>query len=268
MEDDDEFGDLYTDVLRPFSSSSSSTPQPTQPLSAPSYLHRPIDINDAVKDDDDEILHGNPPDPTNQNSIQITSFSAPRIRVLGDAESPIKGSIGDDTEVSFDIEEVNTGILEDSGPIIPGLTEDDSRKMEASAEISGGGGDWQDEEESDSEDDLQIVLNDNTHPGGTMGIDREIGDDDDDDEDGDPLVIVADGDGPNQAIEEQDWGGGEDGVAAAGGGAEGERKEGGEAVGKGNAVVGPKIGYSNHVYHHHPFHSQFKVSVVVVDVIC
>ncbi|KAJ6863366.1 hypothetical protein NC652_040042 [Populus alba x Populus x berolinensis] len=91
-----------------------------------------------------------------------------------------------------------------------------------------------------------------------MGIDREIGDDDDDDEDGDPLVIVTDGDGPNQAIEEKDWGGGEDGVAAVGGGAEGERKEGGEATGKGNAVVGPKIGYNNHGYHHHPFHSQFK----------
>ncbi|KAJ6743023.1 FIP1[III]-LIKE PROTEIN [Salix viminalis] len=258
MEDDDEFGDLYTDVLRPFSSSSSSTPQPAQPLSAPSFLHRPIDINDAVKDDDEEILHGNPPAPSNQNSFQTTSFSAPQVRVLGDAKSPIKGSIGEDSEVNFDIEEVNTGFLEDSGPIIPGLMEDDSRKMEASAEISGGDGDWEGEEDSDSEDDLQIVLNDDIHPVGTMGIDREIGDDDDDDEDGDPLVIVGDGDGPNQAMEEQDWGVSEDGVAAAGGGAEGERKEGGETVGKGNAVVGPKIGYSNHVYHHHPFHSQFK----------
>ncbi|KAG5243763.1 FIP protein [Salix suchowensis] len=258
MEDDDEFGDLYTDVLRPFSSSSSSTPQPAQPLSAPSFLHRPIDINDAVKDDDEEILHGNPPAPSNQISFQTTSFSAPQVRVLGDAKSPIKGSIGEDSEVNFDIEEVNTGFLEDSGPIIPGLMEDDSRKMEASAEISGGDGDWEGEEDSDSEDDLQIVLNDDIHPVGTMGIDREIGDDDDDDEDGDPLVIVGDGDGPNQAMEEQDWGVGEDGVAAAGGGAEGERKEGGETVGKGNAVVGPKIGYSNHVYHHHPFHSQFK----------
>ncbi|KAB5552805.1 hypothetical protein DKX38_010116 [Salix brachista] len=267
MEDDDEFGDLYTDVLRPFSSSSSSTPQPAQPLSAPSFLHRPIDINDAVKDDEEEILHGNPPAPSNQNSFQTTSYSAPQVRVLGDAKSPIKGSIGEDSEVNFDIEEVNTGFLEDSGPIIPGLMEDDSRKMEASAEISGGDGDWEGEEDSDSEDDLQIVLNDDIHPVGTMGIDREIGDDDDDDEDGDPLVIVGDGDGPNQAMEEQDWGVGEDGVAAAGGGAEGERKEGGETVGKGNAVVGPKIGYSNHVYHHHPFHSQFKVSVVVVDVL-
>ncbi|KAJ6698613.1 FIP1[V]-LIKE PROTEIN [Salix purpurea] len=259
MEDDDEFGDLYTDVLRPFSSSSSSTPQPAQPLSAPSFLHRPIDINDAVKDDEEEILHGNPPAPSNQNSFQTTSYSAPQVRVLGDAKSPIKGSIGEDSEVNFDIEEVNTGFLEDSGPIIPGLMEDDSRKMEASAEISGGDGHWEGEEESDSEDDLQIVLNDDIHPVGTMGIDREIGDDDDDDEDGDPLVIVGDGDGPNQAMEEQDWGVGEDGVAAAGGGAEGERKEGGETVGKGNAVVGPKIGYSNHVYHHHPFHSQFKM---------
>ncbi|KAJ6958258.1 hypothetical protein NC653_040046 [Populus alba x Populus x berolinensis] len=261
MEDDDEFGDLYTDVLRPFSSPLSSAPQP---LPAISSLHRPIDLNDAIKDDDDEILHvvshRNPSAPPNQNPIEITAFSAPQVRVLGDAESPIKGSIAEDRDLNFDIEDVNTGILEDSRPIIPGLMEDDSTKIEASAVVSGGGGggDWEEDEESDSEDDLKIVLNDNSHPGGPMGIDREIGDDDDDDEDGDPLVIVTDGDGPNQAIEEKDWGGGEDGVAAVGGGAEGERKEGGEATGKGNAVVGPKIGYNNHGYHHHPFHSQFK----------
>ncbi|KAL3566886.1 hypothetical protein D5086_032301 [Populus alba] len=262
MEDDDEFGDLYTDVLRPFSSPLSSAPQP---LPAISSLHRPIDLNDAIKDDDDEILHvvshRNPSAPPNQNPIEITAFSAPQVRVLGDAESPIKGSIAEDRDLNFDIEDVNTGILEDSRPIIPGLMEDDSTKIEASAVVSGGGGgggDWEEDEESDSEDDLKIVLNDNSHPGGPMGIDREIGDDDDDDEDGDPLVIVTDRDGPNQAIEEKDWGGGEDGVAAVGGGAEGERKEGGEATGKGNAVVGPKIGYNNHGYHHHPFHSQFK----------
>uniref|UniRef100_A0A6M2EBE5 Pre-mRNA polyadenylation factor Fip1 domain-containing protein n=1 Tax=Populus davidiana TaxID=266767 RepID=A0A6M2EBE5_9ROSI len=261
MEDDDEFGDLYTDVLRPFSSSLSSAPQPIPAISS---LHRPIDLNDAIKDDDDEILHvvshRNPSAPSNQNPIEIAAFSAPQVRVLGDAESPIKGSIAEDRDLNFDIEDVNTGILEDSRPIIPGLMEDDSTKIEASAVVSGGGGggDWEEDEESDSEDDLKIVLNDNSHPGGPMGIDREIGDDDDDDEDGDPLVIVTDGDGPNQAIEEKDWGGGEDGVAAVGGGAEGERKEGGEATGKGNAVVGPKIGYNNHGYHHHPFHSQFK----------
>ncbi|KAJ6673373.1 FIP1[III]-LIKE PROTEIN [Salix viminalis] len=267
MEDDDEFGDLYTDVLRPFSSSLSSS---RQTLSAHSSLHRPIDLNDAIKDEDDEILrvtsHRNLPPPSNQNSIEITSFSAPQVRVLGDAKSPIKGSIAEDRDLNFDIEDVNTEILEDSRPIIPGLMDGDSTKIEASSVVNGGGvgggkggGDWEEDEESESEDDLQIVLNDNSHPGGPMGIDREVGDDDDDDdEDGDPLVIIADNDGPNIAIEEQDWGGGEDGVAAAGGGAEGERKEGGEATGKGSAVVGPKIAYSNHGYHHHPFHSQFK----------
>ncbi|KAJ6372548.1 hypothetical protein OIU76_026950 [Salix suchowensis] len=266
MEDDDEFGDLYTDVLRPFSSSLSSS---RQTLSAHSSLHRPIDLNDAIKDEDDEILrvtsHRNLPAPSNQNSIEITSFSAPQVRVLGDAKSPIKGSIAEDRDLNFDIEDVNTEILEDSRPIIPGLMDGDSTKIEASSVVNGGGvgggkggGDWEEDEESESEDDLQIVLNDNSHPGGLMGIDREISDDDDDDEDGDPLVIIADNDGPNIAIEEQDWGGGEDGVAAAGGGAEGERKEGGEATGKGSAVVGPKIAYSNHGYHHHPFHSQFK----------
>ncbi|KAJ7979626.1 FIP1 [Quillaja saponaria] len=57
MEDDDEFGDLYTDVLRPFASSSTSVSQPQQPSPpAPSYIHRPIDLN--IQTDDDEILHG------------------------------------------------------------------------------------------------------------------------------------------------------------------------------------------------------------------
>ncbi|KAB1225994.1 hypothetical protein CJ030_MR1G018419 [Morella rubra] len=58
MEDDDEFGDLYTDVLRPFASvpSSSAAPEAQQGFSAPPSLHRPIDLN--LRSDDDEILYG------------------------------------------------------------------------------------------------------------------------------------------------------------------------------------------------------------------
>ena len=59
MEDnDDEFGDLFTDVLKPFASSSSlsSTLQPHQPLPAPPFLHRPIDLNLKSNNDDDGIV--------------------------------------------------------------------------------------------------------------------------------------------------------------------------------------------------------------------
>ena len=62
MEDDEEFGDLYTDVLRPFASSSSlsSTSQPHQPLPAPPSLHRPINLNLKSSNDDDRIVFGAP----------------------------------------------------------------------------------------------------------------------------------------------------------------------------------------------------------------
>ncbi|KAL0013552.1 hypothetical protein SO802_000621 [Lithocarpus litseifolius] len=62
MEDDDEFGDLYTDVLRPFASSSSlsSASQPRQPSPAPPSLHRPIDLNPKSSKDDDGIVFGAP----------------------------------------------------------------------------------------------------------------------------------------------------------------------------------------------------------------
>lgn len=284
MEDEDEFGDLYTDVLQPFSSSLSSAPQPQQRSPSPSLSHRSINLNLHKSKNgvhDDEILYGasgvNPPPPSDrtipisfQNSSATVNNSGAGPRVLGEKLPNNASDVTDfppdkqDKDITFDIEEGNTGLLANSGPMIPGLAVDaeDSKMNEANGGCGREGDeDW--EEDSDSEDDLQIVLNDTNH--GPMGMERGTmgdGDDDDDDEDGDPLVIVADGD-PNQPIEEQEWGVGEDATTAAG--AEGERKEGSEAAGKGNAVAGPKIGYSNHGYHH-PFHSQFKVSVVVVAI--
>ncbi|CAI9098869.1 OLC1v1035595C2 [Oldenlandia corymbosa var. corymbosa] len=134
------------------------------------------------------------------------------------------------------------------GLSIPGVSGVESRADPAADD------DW----DSDSDDDLQIVLNDNTH--GPMGMERIAGGamgDEDDDDDGDPLVIVADNHDPGHQpmiMEEQEWVG-ED----AGPGADGEKKEAGEA-GKVNGVAvpsAPKVGYGPHGYHH-PFHSQFK----------
>ncbi|KAG8651948.1 hypothetical protein MANES_06G037900v8 [Manihot esculenta] len=275
MEDEDEFGDLYTDVLQPFSSSLSSAPQPQQRSPSPSLSHRSINLNLHKSKNgvhDDEILYGasgvNPPPPSDrtipisfQNSSATVNNSAAGPRVLGEKLPNNASDVTDfppdkqDKDITFDIEEGNTGLLANSGPMIPGLAVDaeDSKMNEANGGCGREGDeDW--EEDSDSEDDLQIVLNDTNH--GPMGMERGVmGDaDDDDGEDGDPLVIVADGD-PNQPLEEQEWGVGED--AATTTGAEGEKKEGSEATAKGIAVAGPKNGYSNHGYHH-SFHSQFK----------
>lgn len=159
---------------------------------------------------------------------------------------------------NFDIEEVNTGIG-DVEHMIPGLSipgvSDPANNRGAGADFlmrGEEGDDW----DSDSEDDLQIVLNDNEH--GPM-IDRmgaTGADDDDEDEDGEPLVILGDSDTNHQGMEEQDWG--EDAAQ----GADGERKELGDATkANGGVVQPPKIPYSSHVYH--PFHSQFKVSEIV-----
>ncbi|XWS70382.1 hypothetical protein CRYUN_Cryun03dG0043300 [Craigia yunnanensis] len=282
MEDDDDFGYLYTDVPRPLSStftttsSSSVAPQPHQSSSTPEHLHRPVYLNLQSQDDCNTLFGGPRPQtlapfkyPPPLLAVpaaapdSITNLdSAPGPMVLDSKHEPTDGK-----EVKFDIEEGVSNGIEDIGsddPIIPGLTESvrqedsgmnnngsDNGTGGREAEDEGDGDDW----DSDSEDDLQIVLNDNNH--GPMAMERggmKGEGDDDDDEDGDPLVIVADGDA-NQGMEEQEWREGEQA-------ADGERKEGGEAGkvggtgGGGGSVVAPKIGYNNHGYH--PFNSQFK----------
>ncbi|KAF8033775.1 hypothetical protein BT93_C0131 [Corymbia citriodora subsp. variegata] len=290
MDDDDEFGDLYTDVLKPFSSSSSAA-APSQPPPRPSPdppappPPRPIDLNlktsgaAAADDDADEDggagLFGaprrggdDPPPPPLPNKALSFSLNSVRNESAGGGDSDLparvleppgeekldaqRGAGGGnesrdldlmDADVKFDIEENNEHGMD---PVIPGL----SREPSGGRDGNNGGDDW----DSDSEDDLQIVLNDSAAHHGPMGTVGDAGGEDDDDEDGDPLVIVADGD-PNQPLVEQEWG--EDTAEA---GADGERKEGGGSseLAKANGGVGvaPKIGYSNLGYH--PFHSQFK----------
>ncbi|KAL3824618.1 hypothetical protein ACJIZ3_020647 [Penstemon smallii] len=338
MEDDDEFGDLYTDVLRPLTASIEARRQDTDspvasssapPPPPPSSHSRPIDLN--INSDDEEILYG-ASDLKNSKSDVGFNLNAPvqeetltqsdvgpeprkfdlnlnlnptpeSARVEGTAGNGGRGSeiearvleklpqkanfMEDDDDLDIVVEERDNKeddlIQEDnifiidnkdnmynsadqkeenlnfvnetemgSDKIIPGLS-GRSENLE--------GSNFEEEWESDeSEDDLQIVLNDNNH--GMMGTERMPGVDDEDDEDGEQLVILADnGDAGHhqQMMEEQEWGGESGGPAA-----DGDRKELGDASkasgGVGIAVqaaVQPKVGYGNHAYHH-PFHSQFK----------
>ncbi|KAL0673299.1 hypothetical protein Bca4012_001280 [Brassica carinata] len=207
MDEDDEFGDLYSDVLPPFQ------PPPPPPL-------RSIDLNLRSHEQD-----ASEPNSPSVARVYDTTASKP-------STTPSHDAIGDDKDMNFDIEEPYAA---DSTPAIPGLgTDREGRAIIEQVGDGGYGGRGEgDEWDSDSEDDLQIVLNDDV----MMGADRRtrMGDNEDDDEE--PLVIVD----KNQPMEEQQLWGEEEAVDRDG-------KEGGEAV-KGSAA-----GY-------HPFHSQFKVRV-------
>ncbi|EPS62002.1 hypothetical protein M569_12793, partial [Genlisea aurea] len=145
------------------------------------------------------------------------------------------------------------GVLS-SDQAIPGL----SGKMESRGTANFDDG-WDSDE---SEDDLEIVLNDNNRV--IMGMERMKGMDDANYEEGEPLVVVADNSDLGHhlhhphMIDEQEWGDEEAGPAA-----DGERKESGDATKpamggpSAMAAVPPKIGYNSHMYHH-PLHSQFK----------
>ncbi|CAN8301447.1 unnamed protein product [Cochlearia groenlandica] len=260
MDEDDEFGDLYSDVLQPFQPPSSLPPPPPPPLPS-------IDLN--LRSQDQDASEANPAPisrvPENDSSkLSVTHSQKPNLPAIGDDGG---GGDGDDKDMSFDIEEHDA----DSTPAIPGLfgTGDeaipglglDRGVTQDVAMVYGGQGEGDDDDwDSDSEDDLQIVLNESSR---MIGADRRSrmgdneDDDDDDDDDEDPLVIVTDAD-PNQAMEEQQqlWGG-EDGLQGVG---DGDGKDGGEAGkgsgGPGGGIGQPKAGYSSHGYH--PFHSQFK----------
>ncbi|WZZ90022.1 hypothetical protein YC2023_118601 [Brassica napus] len=229
MDEDDEFGDLYSDVFQP----PAVLPPPPPPL-------RSIDLN-LRSQDQDEPEEPNPPPVSRVSDTTAASKLPPALP--RDANRDSGG--GDDKDMTFDIEEPDA----DSAPLIPGLALDRGVATTIEEAGDGGGGDdW----DSDSEDDLQIVLNDNNVMMGGDNRRSRMGDNDDDDDE-EPLVIVTDTD-QNQPMEDQLWG--EDGLQ----GVEGEGKEGGgEALkgsGPGGAVGPPKAGYSSHGYH--PFHSQFK----------
>uniref|UniRef100_UPI001CB9B113 FIP1[V]-like protein n=1 Tax=Erigeron canadensis TaxID=72917 RepID=UPI001CB9B113 len=280
MEDDDEFGDLYTDVLQPFqmTSSSSAPPVESKPPPAPPPIGRSIDLNDRIPSDDEEILYGT----KNSGDLKIDQKPGLNLNIESGGgrvlvkEEESKGFVKEEEEVNY-VDEVKGeelmkfGIEEEEDDdddannvefVIPGLSNSGVSslrvaELKTEAGEGGVGDEWDDD--SDSEDDLQIVLNDEMNGGGMMmGIGMEGGLEEDDDEDGDNLVIVE-GDVNLQGMEEmQEWG--EDG--GQGGEAGGERKgDGGDGKGDSGGVGtgAQKIGYGvvgGHVYH--SFHSQFK----------
>ncbi|GFY99626.1 FIP1[V]-like protein [Actinidia rufa] len=309
MEDDDEFGDLYTDVLQQFQPSSSPLLPPEPPTQPP--RNRPIDVN--VNSDDEDILFGatnfNPKfNLTSSHQRQIVVFNSQNsylgkkedqemekdeglvqglsnwasARVLegsGVVKLQVRGfedpNLVDESAIEFvveerddkddvliekegvlidrkenfgkfDVEEVDNGISDmGSKPAIPGVSDSVDHPKNQSNSAMSEGNDW----DSDSEDDLQILLNDNQQVPMVMDRAGVVGSDDED-EDGDPLVIVTDSEPGRQPMEEQEWG---DQAAQA---VDGERKELGVAAKvNGGVAIAPKIGFCNAYY---PSHSQFK----------
>uniref|UniRef100_A0A0E0D5Y7 Pre-mRNA polyadenylation factor Fip1 domain-containing protein n=1 Tax=Oryza meridionalis TaxID=40149 RepID=A0A0E0D5Y7_9ORYZ len=257
MEDDDEFGGLYTDILvhappapsnpPPPDAAAAETLAPTQPAPNPNPTPTPASTRagaaaaaDEEEEDDDWLLGGSDPvvgvDPTGDwadeeedgGGAALAAQPPPKREAAAAAAKPAP-------VVAEEADPLMGGVAGDAGAAIPGLS-----SSAVAAAAAAGSEEW----DSDSEDDIQIVLNE------TDGR-RRLGEDEGDDEDGEDLVIVADG--PIPGMEEQDWG--EDAAAA---GAEGERKEGGEP-GKAAAAPGGRIGYSGGGQGFHPqHHSMFK----------
>jgi len=300
MEDDDEFGDLYTDVLSQFQPPEPPNDPPPKPL---------IDLNLHTHDDDEFLFPAPNPNPNPIPKLNSTLSHHTETLVLNSTSSipePVLPQSSDSNrdskpEVVRDDgfpEASASGVLESGGdgkpheevlnprgrsgfelvlserggkddslveknedlideeenfdkfdieeaeePVIPGVSDH-----------GGGGNDW----DSDSDDDLKIVLNESNHGDMLMDGLRGRGDEDDeDDDDDDPLVIVADSEPGIVPMEDREWG--ED----VGRVADGETKELGEATKvNGGAVVAPKTGF-NGSFTYQPYHSQFKVSYVV-----
>ncbi|KAF9616556.1 hypothetical protein IFM89_030323 [Coptis chinensis] len=267
MDDDDEFGDLYTDVLIPFSNSHPTLfPTPQKPdlnqqtttHSFPLSNHTPTPIPPKLE------IHGqNSPFKLNLIQVKKEEVEADDIGGLELRDVKVENGKGgifmveeeEEVQEKLDVEVDLDTQQEQEQVIIPGLSILDVKREEGSIGNRENDDDDDDDDDddwdSDSEDDLQIVLNND----GRMGMmDRNNNEGmGSDDEDGEDLVIVANGDHQQQTNEEQEW---RDDATQGG---DGERKEAGEN-GKANAGVvstgGTRIGYNNHMYH--PHHSQFK----------
>ncbi|CAL9162229.1 unnamed protein product [Musa hybrid cultivar] len=322
MEDDDEFGELYTDVFRPIADS----PPAPSPGTRPDPVVPPAD-DDIEGGDGDEILFGAsrsspaaelpsvphqalappaaataaedygqrdwmlghaPPvveapenwDDENDGAVsRPTEVVAPYVadkcepRVLEDDEEEARvseipngdGKIGDPERLRAPNGDgyplFGGGVVEnlgdpDEAPVIPGLSAEPAPSaplvgMNIEERKPSQSEDW----DSDSEDDLQIVLNDSDH--GPLGVDRNdrigIDDDDDDDDREEDLVIVTDEDQHRHvpATDEQNCG--EEAMQSTG---DGERKEMVDvakiASATGSALEA-RIGYNTHGSHpqHH-----------------
>ncbi|OIV98501.1 hypothetical protein TanjilG_18785 [Lupinus angustifolius] len=247
QDDEDEFGDLYGDVLLPYTAPHSNSDAPLLSTNQITLPHRPESTRAAAEEESDDgarVVDG----------VAVSVAKSEDRALLDSNKEPVAAIDGEgvdlmDKEVKFDIEDDDDdggGEIGEVGTelVIPGILYDDD-------DGGGGGGGDGDDWDSDSDDDLKIVLNDNNHMA-AMERGGMVNDNDDDEDDDGGLVIVANGD-PNHGVEEQQW------VENAALPVDGERKDEGEpgktAV-SGGMIVAPKVGYSSHGYH--PFRSQFK----------
>ncbi|XP_074571352.1 LOW QUALITY PROTEIN: uncharacterized protein LOC141827910 [Curcuma longa] len=331
MDDDNEFGELYTDVLH---SVAESVPAPLPPVSSPGGRLEPLlhaEKNDSDGGDPDSRLfvasradpcaespssskraippataaaedvseedwmlgraapvvdsteNWNDEDEDGTVSTRQADVEAPSASIEGEPRVFDEDEDEEEARVS-EFQEGNDGIgvdrkisapedglssfgggIEknsenlDQAPHIPGLSagpassglfagiNNEERKQSQSE-------DW----DSDSEDDLKIVLNDSNH--GPLAAERHnlIGIDDDDDDDGEEdLVIVTDEDQHHRlpTMEEQDWT--EEAMQPAGDGERKDTSDVAKVTGTAGAAPGSRIGYSNHGFHTQ-HHSMFK----------
>ncbi|KAG0465962.1 hypothetical protein HPP92_020126 [Vanilla planifolia] len=298
MEEDDDFGDLYTDVLSatPVSgpplinqntlAAASKTDadeegkavyeayRPSAPTSEP-FIAEKESKAASTEDANDDWLLGRDPlpvvEPANwvDEEEEIVSNAArdavggipargdmPRVLEKEKEETASRVSqeeIGDALRgKGFPDKTDEIGDL-DVEPVIPGLSSVLSPSGVPNGELAKpSGSDYWD---SDSDDDLQIVLNESGNDlKGMVGRDDREGEDEDEDED---LVILTDEDQHHhhQAMEDQDWG--SDVMQLS---ADGEKKEMLEGVKTGALATtgsGSRIGYSNHIFHSQ-HHSMYK----------
>lgn len=328
MEEEDEFGELYTDVLQPISGSAAPPPpSASSPRGRSDLIPSTTEADSDASNGDGFLFGASPPDPLVERRSTSDQAVVPDTAVAeGDGEEdwmlgraapavdpPENWDDGDDQPASSepavadapdvsregvprvfendeeearvsDIRDGDGGIGEsevlgaqeddefplsggvvgknsgnlDLAPLIPGLSagpastgpflDMDSEEIKASQS---------DDCDSDSDDDLHIVLNDSNHgPPGAEG-DNMIGIDDDDDDDGEEdLVIVTDEDQHHHlpTMEDQDWT--EEAMQPTG---DGERKEMTDTTKMtGSTATGTRLGYSNHGFHAQ-HHSMYKV---------
>lgn len=251
MEVDDDFGDLYSDVLLPVPAKPPCPPSNPNPSPGPNPVVSSLSasaaassapattsaaVARAIDDDDDWITGEAAPatiDPTSNWADEDDQGSKNPSR---DEKPRVSAPSSDRTAHGGPYKAVTADVADrDEQPsAIPGLG------AVVSPTVSDG---WDD---SDSEDDLKIVLNDDDH---RAMDDLGYGDGDEEED----LVIVTNDDqiGPM----DQDWGEG----AGPGGEGEGKEGDGSKDAGVGNAGgAGPsRIGYSSHPFHQH--HAMYKV---------
>lgn len=248
MEVDDDFGDLYSDVLLPSIPSDSHKPPsaPSNPnlasgqISAPSPSVSTAAASVAAApavEDDDWLLGGAAPATVDPLSNWVDEDEEIDANPSKDEKPTASALSAAKTELDMNQTAVAVDAADPEEPqtVIPGL---------GTAVGPAASDDWDD---SDSDDDLKIVLNDPEH--GAMD-DMGYGEGDEEE----ALVMGTNGD--QIGAMEQDWG--EEGTGPGG---EGEGKEGdvSKVVGVGGpGAAGPsRIGYSSHAFHQH--HSIYKV---------